>query len=452
MKVSRFIGACVIGLALGAPAAAATEVLVTTSKSLAKALENARPGDVISLAPGEYSLERTKLTRAGTEAEPIVVRAAELGAARIKSKRVELFWLNAPYWVFENLDIEGGCASQSNCHHAFHIVGRASGTIIRNNRMTEFHAAIKGNGSGKKKVFPNDVVIENNLIYNRTPRETSDPVTPIDVVGGRRWVVRGNLIADFGKLHGNQISYAAFLKGGSRGGVFERNLIVCEWRHTAGTRLGLSFGGGGTSGSSNCEEGSCVPEHHDGIIRNNIVLNCPDDVGVYLNKAAGTQILNNTVLGTTGVDVRFGQSKARVANNVLEGKIRNRNGGSHEAANNLIPEPESSLTDSVKWRLRSVLQKFGKDPEWLADDSAKPQKAPGTETVLAMLASIQEGRVAAVERDRLVDWGRVFDEVWDDYCGNPRRTPPHDLGALEYDNAPCDLGAPIKRALALEAR
>ena len=51
-----------------------------------------------------------------------------------------------------------------------------------------------------------------NEFYNTTVRETNHSVTPVDVVGGRRWVVRDNFIHDHAKNGGNGISYQPFLK------------------------------------------------------------------------------------------------------------------------------------------------------------------------------------------------------------------------------------------------
>ena len=51
----------------------------------------------------------------------------------------------------------------------------------------------------------------------------------------------------------------------------------------------LSFGGGGT-GEQFMEEGD-IYEHSQGIVRNNIVMNC-SDAGLYLNKSLQNILLN----------------------------------------------------------------------------------------------------------------------------------------------------------------
>jgi hypothetical protein len=57
-------------------------VLVTTMKALRKAVSEAKPGDVITLADGNYD-QGCKLIGKGTSDKPIVVRAQTLGQVGI---------------------------------------------------------------------------------------------------------------------------------------------------------------------------------------------------------------------------------------------------------------------------------------------------------------------------------------------------------------------------------
>ena len=380
--------------------ATAAEITVSSEADLTRALLNAKAGDVIEIAPGTYDLTRKhSLKGEGTTANPIVVRAPELGAVVLHSTAVELFKLNGGYWIFENLVIQGTCQQHSRCEHAFHIVGTADGTIIRNNHLRDFNAAIKGNGVniGSKRRFPSNVLIEGNAFFNSTPRKTSNPVTPIDVVGGSHWVVRGNFIADFAKAGGNRVSYGAFLKGNSRHGTLERNLVICEWKHKGNTRIGLSLGGGGT-GKKFCVDNDCTTEHSNGTIRNNIILNCPRDVGIYLNRAKATKIYNNTFYNTGGIDVRFATSDADIWNNLISGGIRNRNGGVHVAVSN-------------------------------TQTSVRMFKNPG-----AVDFSLVDGA-------QIVDKGTRPEQVRVDFCGTARPKATPDLGAIEYGVTACDVAA-----------
>ncbi|MCP4602892.1 MAG: PE-PGRS family protein [Proteobacteria bacterium] len=386
----------IVGLV--SPSILADEVRVSTTAELLSAISEANAGDEIILADGTYNISsNVSCTADGTPEQPIVVRGDASGGALIRFDALEGFKVQRPYWIFENLEIEGVCESDSNCEHAFHIVGLANHTIVRGVVMHEFNAQIKGNGAdvNGSREYPDDVLIENCEFYNSAPRNTSNPVTPIDVVGGRRWIVRANFIHDHAKGGGNGISYAAFLKGHSYDGIFERNLIVCEYLHTGQTRLGLSFGGGGSSPDSICEESDCSIEHVGGIMRNNIIANCPTDVCIYLNESQDTKIYNNTLYNCTGIDVRFASSNADVKNNILMGRIREREQGTVSLGTNL----ESLSADDFA--------------AWFTD----PANFDFT----------------LLDGTTFVDLGENLAEVSDDFCANDRDDGLNDMGAVEYD-------------------
>lgn len=380
-------------------------VPVDSAQSLRTAIQNAQPGDDIVIAPGRYVFtDNLSTTTAGTAVAPIRVRAPEPGTAELAfdvQPYAEGFRVSTPHWHFEDLVIIGECASHSACEHAFHLYGNADHAVIRNNRLIDFNAQIKSNGSmvGVAMAWPDDVLVEGNWFQDTSMRNTANPVTKIDVVGGRRWIVRGNTLIDFGKGGGNGISYGAFLKGNSRDGLFERNLVVCQRHFSGGIRLGLSLGGGGTSPNAICEDASCTPEHQNGTLRNNVIVHC-NDVGIYLNSASNTQVSNNTLYVTSGIDVRFGHSSAVIENNLLSGRIRNRDGGSHTAAGNLA---EVSTTQFGHWFVEPAAADF-------RYRDARPLHGQGVNTTPT-----------------------------DDFCGRARATGPADIGAVAYrDGEPCD--------------
>ncbi len=411
MPHPAFAHAAVVAVLLASPLAfvphaLARDVPVSTATELRAAVEGAQPGDVILLADGTYEITgNIRANATGTAARPIIVRALTPLAARIRFDALEGFMVTGPYWTFQDLDIEGVCADHSDCEHAFHIVGDADHTVIRGNRVYDFNAHIKANGLGTPRVWPDDVLVEDNEFFNETPRATSNPVTPIDVVGGRRWIVRGNFIHDHQKVDGNGISYAAFLKGNSREGLIERNLVVCELLHTGGTRLGLSFGGGGSSPDPICEDGTCSPEHQNGVMRNNVIVSCPADVGIYVNECAGCRVLHNTLYRTSGIDVRFAASSVEVRGNVLSGRVRARDGATLDANGNLEMVSDTQLE------------------AWF--------EAPAI------------GDLTLVDGSAFVDQGVPSADVTDDFCGNDRDDGRPDLGAVEYDgDGPCDTTMP----------
>jgi MYXO-CTERM domain-containing protein len=398
-------------VALHAPLARAADVPVSDVPGLLAAIAAAAPGDTIVLAPGVYEVHQSKIAceAAGAADARIVVRAAQPGSVTIRFDAVEGFHVRGPFWEFADLDIEGICAVDSDCEHAFHVTGAAESTHIHHTRMHGFNAMIKGNGEpigpNGSYVWPDDVVIEYNELYNEAPRDTSNPVTPLDIVGGQRWRVRGNFIHDHAKGGGDNISYAAFFKGHSKDGIMERNLVVCELLHTGQIRLGLSLGGGGTGPDSICEDGACKPEHERGIVRNNLIVNCPADVGMYINAGADSTIVNNTLYNTGGIDMRFAQTTGVVHNNLMMGKIRDRDGAVTTKMNNVT---DATLADFAAWFVDPGKYDF----------------------------TLKDGA-------QFVDKALAIPEVTDDYCGNARDDGMPDIGAIEYDGDGCVGGLPV---------
>jgi hypothetical protein len=373
-----------VSLAAAAPAAA-VERLVGTPAEVAAAIAAALPGDVVLLRAGTYTFtDKLRVTRPGASSARITVGALDPVATLLRSDTLELFHVSAPFWTFQDLVIDGVCADHSRCEHAFHIVGDARATIVRRTVLRDFNAAIKGNGLdlGGRRVTPDRVIVENNRLYNRTPRRTANPVTAIDVMEGNAWIVRRNLVADMAKDGGNGISYLAFFKGGSRGGVLERNLGIGSLAHTGGTRLGLSLGGGGSAAAI---------EHTDGVIRNNVLMRF-NDVAIYLNDAPGSLIHHNLIYDAAGIDVRFA-STATIVNNIMAGTIRNRDGGSSTSTSNLTGVTAATF---AQWFVDPARADFG----------------------------LRDGRA-------IVNLATPLASVTDDFCGTGRVGAP-DLGPIEH--------------------
>ncbi|NTX16038.1 PE-PGRS family protein [Myxococcus sp. CA056] len=383
---------------------------VSTVAELQAALASAKAGDDIVLADGTYTVNANLDCKAeGTEAQPITVRAANRHAALIRFNAVEGFKVSGRSWVFDGLTIEGICARDPDCEHAFHVTGHAEGFVLRHSRVRDFNAQLKANATKNTEgVFemPHRGLIEHNDIYDTRPRATSTPVTKLNIDTGDDWVVRDNELHDFSKQGG--ISYGAFMKSGGKRGLFERNRVVCARDLPASdTRIGLSFGGGGT-GAAFCAPAfdanvPCDPEHSDGILRNNIVANC-SDVAVYLNRATRTKVLFNTFIGTTGVDFRFASSTGEAHGNVLSSVIRGRDTGSFTAGTNLMNVATATWTS------------------WYA--------AP-LQGDLTLKGSVSQ-LVGAAAPNALVS---------EDFCRRPRpSTGAHTLGALEHSLGNCEPG------------
>lgn len=350
---------------------------VATVEEARRVLATAVPGDVITFLPGSYAVKgKLFASRPGNAEAPVVVRAARPGTVQIAFDSAEGFVVSAPYWRFENLTIRGACRHDDNCQHAFHVVGNAHHFVARNNTLADFNAHFKING--ERGAFPDHGLIEANTLSNMGVRRTARPVTPIDLVGASDWTVRANIIRDFIKGSGDRISYGAYAKGGAQRTVFERNVVLCEETLLGepGQRVGLSFGGGGT-GKRYCRDRQCITEHDAGIMRANLVAGC-SDVGMYLNSAAGTRIVDNTLLDTAGVQVRFPTSSATFEGNLVDGPIRSDAGGVVRLGENLVTpiwqlylgrHPQRALFQDV----------VARDLRWRGSPPLREEAAPGAD-------------------------------------------------------------------------
>lgn len=309
-----------------APSIGLPDYLVGTTAALEDALRRATAGQVIEMLPGNYRIEKLMSPRNPGQAERrIILRSPKPGAVIIEVNATEAFLVAQPYWTFENLDMVGVCRIDEYCEHAFHIVGEAHHTIIRNNHLKDFSAHIKINGYRDR--WPDNGLIEHNTLINSKPRITSRPVTPVDLVGASRWMVSDNYVANFIKADVKATAFGIFMKGAGYGGRIERNVVVCSLGDISmpGTRVGISFGGGG-SGPAYCRDHACEVEFEGGRAINNIVAHC-NDVGIDVNRSASTFIAHNTLINTGGIDVRGEKSFAMLYGNYFEGIARARKGG-----------------------------------------------------------------------------------------------------------------------------
>ncbi|MCU0657469.1 MAG: glycosyltransferase, partial [Polyangiaceae bacterium] len=199
-------------------AAHAAPVQVSSTEALIAAIQGAKAGDEIILADGAYAISQNISCSAdGTAEAPIVVRAATPLGAALSFDAVEGFKVLGKHWRFEGLSIRGVCASDSDCEHAFHVIGDADHFQMVGCQVRDFNAQLKANaapdGNGVWRA-PDQGLVEGCDLGDDQPRQTSNPVTKLNIDTGDDWVVRGNFIHDFRKDGGNEISYGAAPKDG----------------------------------------------------------------------------------------------------------------------------------------------------------------------------------------------------------------------------------------------
>lgn len=306
-------------------------IRVNTAERIASALLEAQPGTHIVIEPGRYTFTKTlHLGFDGQAQLPIVLGAIRPGSVRLEFSQVSGIQVDRPYWVFENLHIQGMCESDHACEHAFHVVGRGAYVTLRNNHLQDFNAHIKVNGLDGN--WPDRGLVAFNTLTNTRTRQTNRPVVMLDIVGAHHWKVQDNLVTNFAKGLGNRVSYGLFMKGASEGGRFERNLVICSPTDISrpGVRVGISFGGGGTDPGVCRSNGCREHEHRHGLGANNIVAHC-NDAGMDVNRAQDIVLTHNTLINTRGFSIRHTPAQARLIGNLYEGNTLARDGAAFEA-------------------------------------------------------------------------------------------------------------------------
>jgi parallel beta-helix repeat protein len=310
---------------------------IASVDELRAAVTAAAPGDTLVLRPGTYALDRPLAIAGpgGTRTAPITLRSEHLGDATLASTAVAAINLAAPYWHIEALVIEGHCRNDTDCEHALHIVGPATHAVADNLVLRDFNAAIKING--ENGAYPDDGEIAHTTLRNTHKRDTTNPITPIDLVTASNWSIHDNLIADFFRAAtaGPAATYGAFAKGGGAANHFDHNFVQCEAAlHDATTpMIGLSLGGGGTGVQFCRGDTHCMPEQTAGRIAGNVIASCTD-AGIYLNAAAQSRIEQNTLLDTAGIVARFPATSADIISNRIDGPILVRDQAIVRARNN----------------------------------------------------------------------------------------------------------------------
>lgn len=70
-------------------------------------------------------------------------------------------------------------------------------------------------------------------------------------------------------------------------------------------------------------------------MRANVVAAC-SDAGIYVNSSAGTRLLDNTLVDTAGVQVRYPESSAELDGNIIDGPVTSRDGAVLRIGDNRI--------------------------------------------------------------------------------------------------------------------
>ncbi len=316
-------------------------VTVNSLAQLQQAINEAPVGGrIITLAAGTYnqtsSIEingKNNITIQGatTDFADTVVKGPGINSASLDIN----FKVNdSDYVTFKHMTI------RDSYYHSIQV----------NNGSDYFHAdhlKTWDNGEGGFKATSSDNLehpysdyglIENSSIgYSISGLRSS--VEGVDLIAAKGWVVRGNVFENALGAN-NGIGYAIFAKGNSIDTIIENNVFKNSF-------IAMSFGGGGTA-PQYFRNGDTTYEHRGGIMRNNVVYGAKD-AGVYMNKATGFKVYNNTILNTGpnvgSVESRFPESSGEVRNNLLDKPVKPRHGGTAIESNNITNGTSSMLVN-----------------------------------------------------------------------------------------------------------
>jgi fibronectin type 3 domain-containing protein len=318
-------------------------VTVTSLAQLQQAIDNAPVGGrIITLAAGSYNQTSTI---AITGKNNITIQGATTNYADtvvsgpgINSSTLDInFKVNdSDYVTFKHLTISDSYFHSiqinygSDYFHADHLKTWDNG-----------EGGFKATSSGNLELPYTDYgLIENSLIGYTTSGQRGS-VEGVDLIAAKGWVIRGNTFQN-AKRADNSPGYAFFAKGNSMDTIVENNVFK-------NSAIAMSFGGGGTA-VQYFRNGVTTYEHRGGIMRNNVVYGTLDS-GVYMNKANGFKVYNNTLLGIApGVSVgaiesRFAGSSGDVRNNLMDKTVKLRDGGTATQSNNIDNASSNYLID-----------------------------------------------------------------------------------------------------------
>jgi hypothetical protein len=261
-------------------------VVVTPGESptLAEALADARPGDIIELAPGTHlnTTGNLVLRTSGTVAQWIAIRGAAGSRPVIDLEGLGEFRISASNVLLENVAIVDG--SGNNLHIApeeesvFQVVVR---DVVISDLRDGPGAAIKLNRNNAFAAGVTSVYIEDSDLSQAKANAV------VDGVGVSRVVVRDSFI------HDNEPgSHGIFFKGGSEGILIEGNLI-------SGIRQNAALQLGGNTGFGFFNPAWPDWEGVSQVARNNVIADF-DDSAIEVRGVWGAEIHHNTIVGQSG--------------------------------------------------------------------------------------------------------------------------------------------------------
>lgn len=310
------------------PAPAGPIVNVSTEAQLQAAVRGLTSNTTIVIAPGTYVLTSTLYVKGVTN---VGIRGATNNpddVVLVGRGMAEANYGSVPFGIWTGNGVNGITIANLTIRDLyFHPIifnaGTESPRVYNVHLMNAGEQLIKSNPDNNGGGVDNGVV-EYSVIEFVTAAK-SDYTKGIDVQTAKNWIIRNNLFRNIVAPPGQIAGPGVLAWRGTSNTLVEGNTFINCAR-------GVMFG----------SDDYYSPSHSGGIIRNNIFFRSasqPGDVGIILSDSPGTQVINNTlyVSGTYGSPIEYryaGTRNVLIANNLLDGIIKSRDGATATLSRN----------------------------------------------------------------------------------------------------------------------
>jgi parallel beta-helix repeat protein len=326
--------------------ASARIVAVNTWPQLLAACQTALPNDTIVIAAGTYTITGVSRIMIDNRPGPVLVKGATGRRADVviegqgqDNASVEMVFNldNSPDWTFRDL------TTRNSYYHGFKFDHASTGCRLINVVMRDHgESGVKGTSDPTAGTYPDRLIVDScDIGFSTVTGGTRTVVEGVDGVGVNDWIIRRTRFVNV-QRSGNP-AYAVFTKGNSSNTIIE----ACRFENCF---IGASFGGGGTA-VQYFRDNNTTYEHRNGIIRNNLIIDC-DDAGIYINKGHDCKVYNNTLFHCIlTIQLRYTESVGWIRNNLVvlsphnpgEPIVRLRNGAATYAAQTNVAGAETDF-------------------------------------------------------------------------------------------------------------
>jgi hypothetical protein len=313
------------------PSPSGNVVRVSTEPELQAAVRNLASDTTILIAPGTYYLTSTLYV-----GSRLLTNIALRGATNRRDDVVLVGpgmtngnFGNTPYGIWTGDGVQGILIANLTIrdfysHPIILNAGTASPRIYNVRLAHGGEQLVKSNPDpAAGKGIDNGIVEYSVLEYTDTSRDWY--TNAVDVHGGTGWIIRHNLFRNIRAPFGQLAGPAILMWRGSHDTIVDGNTFVNCQRE-------IAFGLDDVAGY----------EHIGGIIKNNFIYRetwVSGDAGIILWDSPSAQVLHNSILisGTysNAIEYRFPDTAGvLIANNLVDGAIASREGGTATLVNN----------------------------------------------------------------------------------------------------------------------